>query len=243
LVFASLLASAAAYSAAPECPCISLSSPLIQQAKEQFAVMGYPGYGTGGVCKAYDKGLAIAGCGDVDPALEETCKGPGGATSNEKCYCFSEWCYVDPTTCPIDRMACNATGNVVGSTASVYCRGRDMTASTLIADATGNTTATAYYSYSTCGNLDTYSNDRITEDVRGRNLLVKVRSSGFWNMEGEVDEANPQWKGWTGALVQALDHSFRNHFEPDVTVTVDQSGPDAWASQRSRDKFASSWTA
>mmetsp|Transcript_24946 Transcript_24946/g.59959 ORF Transcript_24946/g.59959 Transcript_24946/m.59959 type:complete len:203 (+) Transcript_24946:127-735(+) len=79
----------------PECPCIQPGSPLIAQAAEQFSIMGAPGYGTGGECRQYDKDLAFSGCAG---ATEVDC--PGG----DKCYCFEEWCYVDPSTCQMDKV-------------------------------------------------------------------------------------------------------------------------------------------
>jgi len=213
----------------PECPCIQPGSPLIAQAAEQFSIMGAPGYGTGGECRQYDKDLAFSGCAG---ATEVDC--PGG----DKCYCFEEWCYVDPSTCQMDKAKCLETGGTVGLDGNVYCRERDFEESSIIADRTGNTTAKAYFSYQTCGSLNTYDTKRVSEPVAGRHLKIKITSSYYWSFKGDVDPRSPQWNGWTGVLNKAMEDGFLR-FSPAVSIVLDES----WASETSRDKFSSSWTA
>jgi len=212
-----------------ECPCIAPSSPLIAQATEQLAALGAPpGYGTS-ECLAHDKDLALSSCVG---ALEADC--PGG----DKCYCFEKWCYVDPSMCVMDKRKCLAAGGVVGQEGIVYCREREFTESTVIEERTGNTTAKAYYSYATCGGLNTYDTGKIFDVIAGRNLKIKITSSYYWTFKEAVDPRAPQWLGWTGVLNKALEDGFLR-FSPTVNVTLDES----WSTAISRTKFESSWTA
>ena len=63
-----------------------------------------------------------------------------------------------------------------------------------------------YYSYSTCGAMDTFAPlELLAEDIIGNNLVVAITESKPWTFQGEVDPQKPQWKGWKGVLVDLVD--------------------------------------
>ena len=103
-------------------------------------------YGFDG-CKAYEQIHSTFGC---------------GASGAQPGYCAAKWCYIDYEKCPIDKAKCEAAGGVVGSYTSPYCRERAMKSSSVITNYTPN-----FYSYSTCGMLDTYSESSIMDAVAG----------------------------------------------------------------------------
>jgi len=226
----------ASLTGAPECPCAKGDEPFIQQAKEQLAALGVPDKYGMGECKAHDKGLALRDCDNLDENLEEKCKknfANHGTFSDvefpdqeDKCFCFQKWCFVDSEKCPINKEKCEADGEEVGNGDSPYCRDREMVA--------WNATVTAHMSYATCGGPGPRG------IVEGRELRVKIKESIYWTMRGNADEMDAEWKGWTGVLTKALDFSFRNQFEPNVKVTVDEG----WVSNTSKEQFPNNyWTA
>jgi len=112
---------------------------------------------------------------------------------------------VDADKCPVDKTRCTAAGGVVGSYVSPYCRSRKMTPSIVLSSAL-NGTHRPYYSYSTCGAMDTFAPlQLLAEDIVGNNLVVAITESKPWTFQGEVDPQKPQWKGWKGVLVDLVD--------------------------------------
>ena len=126
-----------------ECPCMTALAPAVRAALEG---LGYPlGYGQHG-CKTHDDGLAISGC--------------ESGVQNLPSFCKSPWCYVDADKCPVNVDRCESAGGTVGSKVSPFCRSQTMTPSIVLADE-----LKVYYSYATCGAVDTYApNDVIGEE-------------------------------------------------------------------------------
>ena len=105
----------------------------------------------------------------------------------------------------MDEEKCTDAGGVVGSYVSPYCRSRQMTLSPVLSSAM-NGTHLPYYSYKTCGAIDTYAPLKLlAQDIIGNNLVVAITESKPWTFQGEVDPQKPQWKGWKGVLVDLID--------------------------------------
>eukprot|EP00281_Chroomonas_sp_CCMP1168_P003090 CAMPEP_0206255184 /NCGR_PEP_ID=MMETSP0047_2-20121206/24106_1 /ASSEMBLY_ACC=CAM_ASM_000192 /TAXON_ID=195065 /ORGANISM="Chroomonas mesostigmatica_cf, Strain CCMP1168" /LENGTH=788 /DNA_ID=CAMNT_0053681555 /DNA_START=61 /DNA_END=2427 /DNA_ORIENTATION=- len=197
-----------------ECPCISAPlSTTIQQALTAAGMLTT--YGQEG-CKAYDQGAPQYGCNGPSPPS----------------FCPRSWCYIDPATCVMDEAACAAAGGVVGGYVSPSCRDRSMALSPTIQN------FSIYYSYTTCGNLNTFAPERFTDHLRGRNLIVAIDEVVPWTHLGELDPAFPEWMGWEGAIISTI-NSIANSFDPKLNVII----KNGWATNRSRALFSSSYTA
>uniref|UniRef100_A0A7S0WG46 Ionotropic glutamate receptor C-terminal domain-containing protein n=1 Tax=Hemiselmis tepida TaxID=464990 RepID=A0A7S0WG46_9CRYP len=200
---------------APECPCITALST------SELAVVtakGYPaGYGVGG-CKKHDESLEVNGCNAA------------GAPS----WCKSTWCYVDKSVCGYDAARCTAAGAVRGSTTSAHCHARPMQPSPTF------TNTSLYYSYETCGGLNTYDANRVAGEIGGMVLRTAITTASFNRMtKGEVNPQRAQWKGWHGWMVDIVNSLI---FTMEPPMNVDFVEP-TWSTEQSRSLFSSSWTA
>ena len=167
---------------AVECPCLNSSSPAAALISAELQALGYAAdYGLSG-CKAYDLDTPQQGCNVANPPS----------------YCGSPWCYVDMDTCPVHLERCTAAGGVFGSDRSPYCRQREHAQSTVLS------TNAAYYSYASCGVLDTFGPAHIKSLAQNRHLRLAVSPDAYppWTIPTQtVDPARPHWKGLTGALI------------------------------------------
>jgi len=165
-----------------ECPCLNSSSPATALISAELQALSYAAdYGLSG-CNKYDLNNPLQGC-DV---------------ANPPSFCGSPWCYVDMERCPIHMQRCTAAGGVFGSDRSPYCRQREHVQSVIVS------TNVAYYSYTTCGALDTYGPGLIKSQAQNRHLRLAVSSDAYppWTMPTQtVDPERPHWKGLTGALI------------------------------------------
>ena len=217
---------------APECPCLaSSSSPLNAQAAAALVRLGYPAdYGQKG-CKQYDLKSAKEGCNSANPPE----------------HCSSAWCYVDTEKCPINATKCAEAGGHPGQDILPYCRTREHKRSRVLMGQIGDqvicvqgvcrSATMPYYSYTTCGALDTY---KPFVAVDGKyTLKVSVPSDDYvpWVMKGSLDTSMPHWKGYRGVLPDALEAA-KNDLGVDLTLR------DYFASAQSKAVFpASSFSA
>ena len=176
-----------------ECPCLSEVPPAV---RTTLSSLGYPaGYGEK-ECKAHDESLALSGCKE------------GQATA----LCKQRWCFIDATSCRVDKRKCEAAGFRVGSFGSPFCRSRSMHSADFFCwgknkeeNGTSSCDLTnVYYSYTTCGSVATSTQKN--SEVWGNEIVVALAESRPWTIKGkEVDPKRPQWKGWSGVLVDLID--------------------------------------
>jgi hypothetical protein len=224
------ISSSSVFMGRPECPCLAESSPNWVAIKNELRASSYPeGYGQG--CKQHDKDLALRGCSGV-----------GGT----KYMCSASWCYVNPDLCPENKAQCEAAGGKLGSDISPFCRTVDHRRSDVVINGTFT-----YYSYSTCGFLNDYSDQFLSSDIAGRHLKVKALSvSGnglqdIWlyskNRAGQVQTnavRDQTWAGADGVLRDIVEHFALTN--PPLNLSVDSS----WASAEAKKMFPlSSYTA
>jgi hypothetical protein len=167
---------------AAECPCLTNSSdPVFRAINEELRAKGYAAfYGLSG-CQKHDLDNALEGCDHT--------------VSNPPQYCNSPWCFVDVDKCAIDKDRCTSGGGILGSDLSPFCRDREHLPSALV-----TSTPLAYFSYSTCGSLNTYGALQVKELSGEQHLKFAVPPDPYppWTFTAEVDPAFPHWKGHTG---------------------------------------------
>ena len=117
---------------------------------------GEASYGMTG-CHAYDANSSSVGC-----------------ESNAARYCLSQWCYVDMTLCPINKLLCLAEGGLEGSDASPHCRTRPHFRSTV------QTNMSLYYSYETCGYMNNYDLSALFSQLGGTTIKVAAAAHTAW---------------------------------------------------------------
>ena len=97
-------------------------------------------------------------------------------------------CYIDIDVCQINQTTCETKG-IIGSYASPSCRTRGHAHSQLF---------DAYYSYETCGELDTYKSSK---SIPGRVMQASVTDAFPFAFH---DDSNVDTSGWSGALPELL---------------------------------------
>lgn len=119
-----------------------------------------PSYGLEG-CKPYDMALrsGFADCTIVPPPE----------------YCSLSWCYVDEEICQVRRMC-------LGSEVRPYCRDRPRKAT----QASSHVDFMLFYSYETCGNLDTYTSERVHEESFNVTYVATPMESRPWSFVVET---------------------------------------------------------
>lgn len=151
-----------------------------------------------------------------------------GCASNEAAFCLNPWCYVDMKLCPINEDLCADAGGKVGIDRSPYCRSRPFHPSTVVSDL-------YHYSYETCGSLDVYDTSALMDPVAGRVLKIAVDAWAPWLMR-KIDTTGREKYG--GVLYDMFSDAL-TLFDP---APVEHIVP-GWATQGSRAKFQSSYTA
>ena len=229
-----------------ECPCVNPWAAMAAgDARSCRSVVTHRGRHLGdnasSVCVPLDYG---ASCRAWDNAsFNRECQTASGAIpeSGVPQWCSSRWCYVDAAACtrptdPSDLVAsegdvavtsCTGTADDGSSTCDLDA-GTDSTAEC----PAGCDTATAdlVYSYETCGNLNSYTDDRHYAYLRGRHLRVSYpgdSGSGYTVLtKANGDKA--------GSVVDFMQQIAR---EGDFTYERVEVGQD------SKDLFSSSFTA
>mmetsp|Transcript_48166 Transcript_48166/g.109632 ORF Transcript_48166/g.109632 Transcript_48166/m.109632 type:complete len:809 (+) Transcript_48166:56-2482(+) len=194
---------------APECPCLDAASFEAQEAHGTLANLSLPqNYGLAG-CQAYDayRSSVLASCSGAHPG------------DKEMAFCFSSWCYVDPRICQVNASQCAR----LGDPDNIMCRDREKKLSNHLA----LKSLGLYYSYSTCGFLDSYTAHAGIQDVMNSTLLVSCMSDWPWVVEGY------RWKGVLFNFVQeACWDEFKCTFSFADPVVSQESiaavGPSKW---------------
>ncbi|CAJ1420381.1 unnamed protein product, partial [Effrenium voratum] len=207
-----LLCAVAFAQEALECPCITSASAQYSTVQSQLVIAGYPAsYGLNG-CGAYDDNLT-AGC--------------TGATRES--WCANPWCYVDMTLCPVNEELCTAAGGTIGGDQSPHCRDRPYKQSSIV-------NASLFYSYETCGSVNTYDMSRLTEQVAGRAMRYAIDAYAPWVLL----KTNAMGAQVYGGAIYDFFQSTLTLFTPMPTA----NHVDGWATAASRAKFpGSSYTA
>jgi len=215
---------------AATCPCLTTSSGIYQQVRTNMTARGFPAdYGFGG-CGDWDQGLAAPGIDCDDGAAN-----PG--------YCSSHWCYVDTALCAADFDACRALGLFFNDPGHPSCRSRPAHPS-LVLPGSG-----LFYSYETCGYRDDYDIDNLFESMRGTLLLgAAPNDPPYVSVETVQDTNDPNgapvvaYSGVEFSFVQkVLEHLTCPTCALKVPPTLRMV--DGWASEASRSRFSSSYTA
>ena len=117
-------------------------------------VTGTPTHAAAPVCLSKDYGSA--GCGDWDQMLTPACVQANGADwdSGQPGWCATRWCYVDMKNCDMHNAATPEDRVTFSSTAGM------------------DPNISLARSYSTCGNIDTYSTDKHYRTLNGAHLKV-----------------------------------------------------------------------
>ncbi|CAJ1438282.1 unnamed protein product [Effrenium voratum] len=213
---ASVLSGAGASSGGSvECPCVVNGSSAFEELTAGLTALGIDvNYGLNG-CQAYDANFSLFGC-----------------ESNEGLHCLSPWCWVDMSQCPLDAAQCAAEGGVEGSRTSPHCRTRPYTQSPSLQ----GINVSAFYSYETCGSVNSYSATRLFDQVGGKTILAAATPFSPWlltktNSLGQEVFAGPLYDFFVSAL---------RLIEPQPNLQI----LPGWATQQSRAVFpASSYTA
>ena len=169
---------------------------------------GEASYGMTG-CHAYDANSSSVGC-----------------ESNAARYCLSQWCYVDMTLCPINKLLCLAEGGLEGSDASPHCRTRPHFRSTV------QTNMSLYYSYETCGYMNNYDLSALFSQLGGTTIKVAAAAHTAWVII-KKDALGQDVFG--GALYDIFIESLVLIQPPPVMKLIP-----GWATQQSRAIFPSS---
>jgi hypothetical protein len=201
-------------SGAYECRCLTSLPPDVATL---YGARGFPAnYGVGS-CMAHDKNLA-----NTSAQAEVGCV-PGPNQAN---YCGFEWCYVDPDTCGVDKLGCEALGFKVGSYDSILCRARDKTRESYAwLEGKGKNASNVFFSYQTCGNLDFYTREvdekrTVQSTIAGRFFTAVIPSDALapWvyppGYVANSNSANPAWKGNGGVLVNMMGEVAARHDPP-----------------------------
>jgi len=212
-------ASAAGSGGSPECPCIA--SPKSDVIVEEALRLGLPrDYGTAG-CQAWDRDAAYC---HGHRRTHET----GSSYSEPRCE--QSWCYVDPSTCPVDLARCAAVGGIPGSAAPEHlpwCRERTMAASHVMQNLSN-----VFFSYETCGDLNFYGDDPLKKALSGRALFGTALASNLG-----YSKLTPA-KQWTGAYVEFFIETIQTKSN---TTRIDIT--DAWATPGSLARYNTSYSA
>ncbi|CAE7862614.1 GLR3.4 [Symbiodinium sp. KB8] len=148
--------------------------------------------------------------------------------SNEEPHCLNPWCFVDMTLCPIHTGKCEAAGGILGSEVSPHCRTRPHSSRPLV-------NMSAYYSYETCGSVNMYNKSRHSLDVGGHVIRVVVDPVAPWILKRTDIARNQEYGGPSyDFFVRTLDL-----FEPKPVLRI----VPGWATQQSKQKFESDYTA
>mmetsp|Transcript_54149 Transcript_54149/g.127272 ORF Transcript_54149/g.127272 Transcript_54149/m.127272 type:complete len:653 (-) Transcript_54149:170-2128(-) len=148
--------------------------------------------------------------------------------SNEEPHCLNPWCFVDMTLCPIHTEKCEAAGGILGSVVSPHCRTRPHSSRALV-------NMSAYYSYETCGSVNMYNKSRHSLDVGGHVIRVVVDPVAPWILKRNAIARNQEFGGPSyDFFVRTLDL-----FEPKPLLSI----VPGWATQQSKQKFQSDYTA
>ncbi|CAE7031211.1 GLR3.4 [Symbiodinium natans] len=136
--------------------------------------------------------------------------------------CENPWCFVDMTVCPFSLDRCAAAGAAPGSDDSPHCRTRRTEDKTIL-----NTSWS--YSYETCGSVNI---DSIRHSVAIGGYVIKIAATAWapWVVERGGEFGGPSYDFFTQSL---------KLFDPIPTVRLIPG----WATEQSRRKFASSYTA
>ncbi|CAE7767105.1 GLR3.2 [Symbiodinium necroappetens] len=194
---------------APECPCINASSTLFTDLQTELVAQGLDAsYGTTG-CDAYDANSSSVGC-----------------ESNAAPHCMNQWCYVDMTLCPVNKLLCLAEGGLEGSDASPHCRTRPHSRTTM------QTNMSLYYSYETCGYMNNYDLSALFSQLGGTAIKVAASAYGSWVILKQ-DALGQDVFG--GALYDLFVESLVLIQPPPVMKLIP-----GWATQQSRAIFPSS---
>eukprot|EP00961_Rhodomonas_salina_P001036 14693-Rhodomonas_salina.5 len=200
-----------------DCPCASAESDGFEALKAKVESSDFPDlYGLDG-CRPYDEDNILTGCAGDDK--------PG--------YCGAQWCYVDTARCRVDRAKCQAQNKQVGQKTHESCRSRPMLESALIPG--------GFYSYETCGYLNSYSVDRASEVIGVRTLIAAATHDVPYVSVVErpgPGPNDPPVVEYSGVEYVFLQKSLESFVEP-VVLQME----DGWATAESRAKFSSSYTA
>lgn len=151
-----------------------------------------------------------------------------GCAENEESFCLNPWCYVDTELCPLSEDACEAAGGIVGGDASPHCRSRPSSPSAVV-------NSVSEYSYATCNSVNTYDTSSLNAPLAGKIIKVAVDAWAPWVVMRTHASGSQEYGG-------ALYDFFREAllvFDPAVQVEL----VEGWATEASRAKFASSYTA
>ncbi|CAK8997640.1 unnamed protein product [Durusdinium trenchii] len=184
-----------------ECPCINNSSEGFAQLREKLPEFNVSNdYGLDG-CKAYDVGHRNLGC-----------------ARNALSFCSKSWCYVDVKLCRQNDEKCKDEGDKPGSRASPHCRSRPHVRSNPLSDVTGTE---VFYSYETCGNINSYSDDDLFKVHAGNVVAGAVLAWPPWVVhEQGIDEKQSEFRGPEYNFFQHV----LNLFDPDISLNVTLSG-------------------
>ena len=173
----------------PLCPCVDtvfddLDPREISNLTQQLGIKNIEGYGIG--CRPHDEGTIP--CANT---LDDGCSvDPNFLTSSDtrpacdKSYCRRSWCYVDPNHCE----------KLVRTVSPILPHSK------------------IWYSYATCGELDSFTNTTRLNALRGSTLRVGFnRNSGGWT--GSYSTKNIHFEGpgsaWYGPAVEFVREAAR----------------------------------
>jgi len=75
---------------------------------------------------------------------------------------------VAQAVCRIDKQVCKNAGGVIGSSTSPACRDKQMVESFILEE------RDLFFSFQTCGSLDTYSTTALQDNVAGSTMFATI---------------------------------------------------------------------